>query len=95
MTQTDDPVPVPRISLPAQTLIRDAGSGRQLLWIDGYMPLPVGARVQLGRQRDAAPPPSDGVVTGVRVWGAAPPGSTATLVLEVMLVAPGDVIDQP
>lgn len=72
----------------------DAGSGRQLLWIEGYMPLPVGARVQLGSHEDVANPLSDGVVTGIRVWGAAPPGN-GTLVLEVMLVAPDETVDQP
>jgi hypothetical protein len=89
------PAPVPQIPMPARTLIIDVGSGQQLLWIDGYMPLPVGARVQLGGQSDTDPPPSDGEVTGIRVWGAGPSGTAATLVLEVMLVAPDDATDRP
>jgi hypothetical protein len=80
MSSDDDaPVEVPRIPMPAQTLIMDAGTRRDLLWVDGYMPLPVGARVQLGGQGDTSPPPADGVVTGVRVWGTAAGSSTATL----------------
>jgi hypothetical protein len=89
MPDDDGPAPVPRIPMPAQTLIMDAGNRRQLLWIDGYMPLPIGARVQLGGGGD---PPSDGEVTGMYVWGAAPPGNITTLVLEVVLVAPGETI---
>jgi hypothetical protein len=85
---------VPPIPMPAVTLIMDGGSQRQLLWIDGYMPVPVGARVQLGKHGDPEPP-SDAIVTGVRLWGAAPPGNTATLVLDVMRVEPGAMTDMP
>jgi len=89
-----EPSGTPHIPMPAQTLVMDAGRGRQLLWIDGCMPLPVGARIQLGKHGDPEPP-SDAVVTGIRLWGAAPPGESATLVLDVMLIAPGASIDQP
>jgi hypothetical protein len=89
MSDDDSPALVPGIPMPARTLIREAGSGRHLLRIEGYMPLPMGARVQLGGGGD---PPSDGEVTGMYVWGAAPPGNITTLVLEVVLVAPGETI---
>lgn len=85
---------VPRIPMPTVTLIMEAGSQRQLLWIDGYMPLPIGARVQLGKFGDREPP-SDAIVTAVRLWGAAPPGNSATLVLDVMRVAPDAMTDMP
>jgi hypothetical protein len=76
------------------TLIMEAGSERQLLSVDGYMRLPVGARVQLGKHGDPEPP-SDAIVTGIRLWGATPPGNTATLVLDVMRVEPGAMTDMP
>jgi hypothetical protein len=82
-------MPMPRV-----TLIMEAESQRQLLWIDGYMPLPVGARIQLGKFGDPEPP-SDAIVTGVRLWGAASPGNSATLVLDVMRVEPGAMTDMP
>ena len=85
---------VPGIPMPKVTLIMESGSNRQLLWIDGYTPLPVGARVQLGKFGDSEPP-SDAIVTGIRLWGAVPPGNTATLVLDVMRVEPGAMTDMP
>jgi hypothetical protein len=30
--------------MPDETLVMDAGTQRQLLWISGYLPLPLGAR---------------------------------------------------
>ena len=53
----------------------------QLLWINGVLPLPEGARIEL------AEPRMDAVVMGVRLW-AARPGMTPTLVLDVRLEAP-------
>ena len=50
--------------MPAETLVMDAGNDRQLLWIDGFMPLPVGTRIELMEPR------SDAEVTGARLWGA-------------------------
>ena len=78
--------------VPTQTLVMDAGSGRQLLRIDGLVTLPVGSRIQLGTITN--PPVSDGIVTGVRLWGAAPPGRPL-LVLDVMLAGPGEMTDSP
>jgi hypothetical protein len=66
----------------------DAGSGTQLLWIDGLVTLPAAARIQLMEPR------SDAVVTAVRLWSAAD-RKASTLVLEVMLVAPGESADLP
>jgi len=68
MSEDEREPEVPRIAMPNVTLIMEAGSQRQLLWIDGYMPLPVGARVQLGKFADREPP-SDAIVTGIRLWG--------------------------
>jgi hypothetical protein len=42
----------------------DAGTNRQLLWIDRFMPLPVGTRIELMEPR------SNAEVTGTRLWGA-------------------------
>jgi hypothetical protein len=85
---------VPRIPMPNVTLVMEAGSQRQLLWVDGYMPLPVGTRVQLGKHGDTESP-SDAIVTGIRLWGATLPGNTATLVLDVMRMEPGAMTDMP
>ncbi len=67
----------PRTGMPHRTLVKEDG-GPQLLWIDGVLPLPVGARIEL------AEPRADGVVTRVRL-AAARPGMTPTLVLDVKL----------
>jgi hypothetical protein len=87
----DEPPEVPHAPAPAQTLIMDAGSQRQLLWIDGLVPLPVGARVELNRPHRAVA--VDGVVTSVRLWGAE--GGSSTLVLDVMLIEPDSATDLP
>jgi hypothetical protein len=89
-----EPLPVPHIPMPTETLIMDADSGRQLLRIDGYMPLPAGARIQLGKGGDPELP-TDAGVTGIRLWGATPPGNSTILVLEVMLVEPDAMTDRP
>jgi hypothetical protein len=80
--------------MPAMTLVMEAAGHRQLLRIDGYMPLPVGSRIQLGKLGDPEPP-SDAEVIGIRVWGAAPPGTSATLVLDVVLLSPDEHTDRP
>jgi hypothetical protein len=88
MTDDDAPPGVPVAKAPARTLVMDAGSGRQLLWIDGLVTLPVAARIQLMEPR------ADAMVTAVRLWSAAD-AKASTLVLEVMLVAPGESADLP
>lgn len=88
---TDDnggPIPVPHIPAPAQTLVMETISKRQLLWIDGLVMLPVGARIEL------AEPRADGLVTSVRLWGAGPEGSPV-LVLDVSLCEAGGFGDLP
>jgi len=84
VTTGDDEIPaeVPHAKAPDRTLVMDAGSHRQLLWIDGVVILPVGARIEL------ADPKADAVVIGIRLWGAGG-GSHPLLVLDVMLVQPG------
>ena len=67
----------PHTGMPKQTLVREDG-GRPLLLINGVLPLPVGARIELVKPR------ADGVVTRVRLT-AAGPGFTPTLVLDVRL----------
>jgi hypothetical protein len=57
------------------------------------MPLPKGARLALTSLElspDEAAITSDAIVMDVRVWGANGPG---LLVLEVLLVTPGEAID--
>jgi hypothetical protein len=66
--------------MPEQTLVMD-GAGRQLLWIDGVLPLPEGSRIELMEPR------ADGVVERVRLWGAAQ-GVVPLLVLVVRLETP-------
>lgn len=39
--------PVPHFPLGARTLIWDAASERQLMWIDGILPLPVGSVIRV------------------------------------------------
>lgn len=87
MTNDNEPPEVRRVPMPAETLVMDAGTNRQLLWIDGFMPLPVGTRIELMEPR------SDAEVTGTRLWGAN--SGKSTLVLDVMLVEPGDLTDRP
>ncbi len=73
--------------MPAETLVMDAGTQRQLLWIGGCLPLPVGTRIELAESR------ADAEVTRVRLWGA--DSRKPTLVLEVMLIEPGELTDRP
>lgn len=71
------PREVPWARMPEQTLVVEVGGG-QLLWIDGVLALPVGARIELGEPR------ADGVVERVRLV-AARPGLVPMLVLDVRL----------
>jgi len=80
------PRDVPHTGMPDRTLVMEDG-GRQLLWIDGVLPLPEGARIEL------AAPRADGVVTRVRL-AAARPGVTPVLVLDVRLYDAGST-DSP
>jgi len=48
---------VPTVPLPAETLVMDMETGRQLLRVDGFMPLPAGTRIELGSMMDPPPPP--------------------------------------
>jgi len=91
MDDDEEPRRPPRAGLPSLTKILDAGTGRELLEIDGMLPLPVGARIELGSAMD--PPAQDAIVTRVRLWGAA--SRSSTLVLEVMLRPPGEDADLP
>ena len=68
---------VPSVGMPERTLVKEDG-GPQLLWIDGVLPLPVGARIELVKPR------ADGVVMQVRLV-AAGPGLKPDLVLDVRL----------
>jgi hypothetical protein len=72
-----EPREVPWMQMPEQTPVMEVGGG-QLLWIDGVLPLPVGARIELGEPR------VDGVVERVRL-AAARAGLVPTLVLDVRL----------
>jgi hypothetical protein len=82
---------VPTVPLPAETLVMDTETGRQLLRVDGFMPLPAGARIELGSMID--PPATDAIVMKTRVWGASSP--KPLLVLDVMLRPPGEDTDLP
>lgn len=90
-SDSQDPPETPRAPAPTETLVLDAGSHRQLLRIAGLLPLPIGARIELGSL--TSPPVSDGVVTAVRLWGAE--SAAPLLVLEVMLTEPGAASDLP
>ena len=79
------PRDVPHTGMPDRSLVKEDG-GRQLLWIDGVLPLPEGTRIEL------AEPRADGVVTRVRL-AAARPGMTPTLVLDVKLDEAGGAGD--
>jgi hypothetical protein len=71
------------------------------LWFDGLLNLPIGARieftnvegdqqVELEPERFPAGRVADGIVVGVRVWGAQ--SDAPLLVLEVQLATPGDPV---
>ncbi len=71
----------PRSAMPKRTLVTENDGEGQLLWIDGVLPLPVGARIELGKPR------KDAVVTGVRL--VATGSSAPDLVLDVRLEEAG------
>ncbi len=87
MNNKDEMPEPPRVAMPAETLVMDAGTHRQLLWIDGCLLLPVGARLEL------AEPRADAEMTRVRLWGA--DSGKSTLVIDVMLIEPGEFTDRP
>ncbi len=70
-------------AMPKRTLVMEPGGAGQLLWIDGVLPLPVGARIELAKPR------KDAVVTGVRL--VATGASVPDLVLDVRLEEAGGV----
>jgi hypothetical protein len=83
---------VPRVALPTETLIMEGND--QILWIDGVLSLPIGARINLDNVAGLPQLPlaverfprgrADAVVTGVRLWGTM--GAGRVLVLEVQIV---------
>ena len=77
--------------MPAETLVMDTETNRQLLWVSGFMPLPPGARIELGSLMD--PPATDAIVMKTRIANA--DGARPLLVLEVMLRPPGEDLDLP
>jgi hypothetical protein len=91
MTDIDVEPEVLRVPVPAETLVIDIKSHRQLLRFDGLVPLPPGARLELGSaaERNAA----DGIVVKTRVFGASSP--KPVLILDVTLVEPGEDADLP
>jgi hypothetical protein len=92
----------PHIPVPTQTVVMEERC-RQLLFFDGFVPLPIGSRIEL-TNRDipagSAVPEvpldperfpggsADAVVTGLRVWGTQ--SGLPYLVLDVKLVPPGE-----
>jgi hypothetical protein len=70
----------PRLPLDGRTLIMDAVTQHQVMWIDGVVSLPVGAVIQLG------PPNVDAPVVAVRLQ-AGKNTRSALLVLEVEVPA--------
>jgi hypothetical protein len=90
--QTNGPLPVPFTQMPERTVVYDLAARSQLLIIDGFMPLPVGARIELG-SFGGPRQPTDAVVLGQRLW--ATEGPRPTLFLDVMLRPPGASSDIP
>lgn len=84
--QTNGPLPVPLTQMPEQTVVYDLAARDQLLIIDGFMPLPVGARIELG-SFGGPRQPTDAVVLGQRLL--ATESARPTLFLDVMLRQPG------
>ena len=91
MTDNDAEALPPRVPVPAETLVMDMETGRQLLRFDGLVPLPAGARIELGSLTDR--PATDAIVMKTRVWGAS--GPKPLLVLDVILRPPGEDADLP
>jgi hypothetical protein len=87
---------VPHFPLPMETLVREVG-GQPLLRLEGLLPLPVGARINLDDLPDRPGVPldrqrfprgrADAVVVNVLLWGTQ--SEDRCLVLEVELHEPG------
>jgi len=90
MTEDLDP---PHVLAPHETLVIDDETQRQLLRFPGYLPLPVGARIELSK------PKMDAKVVKVRLQvadlGRFSVDRKSTLVLEVTLTEPGEFTDRP
>ena len=65
---------VPTVPLPAETLVMDMETGRQVLRVDGFMQLPAGARIELGSMMDLRLGPGRQVAER-RLWRAPIPYS--------------------
>jgi hypothetical protein len=78
---------IPWAEVPDQTIIYDMDSHRELLRMRGFVPLPIGAVVQLGVGSDPDNPPQDGIVRVVRLWGAVP-GGRPVLRMDVDITLP-------
>ena len=99
---TDD-INAPHIPLPTQTVVTEPDGAGHLLWFEGLLPLPVGARINLDNVDGLPQVPldperfpsghADAVVRGVKVWGTQ--GAGRCLVLEVELEAPGGELPPP
>lgn len=100
MSSSPEPGPTiiepPHIPMPTETLVLENGD-RQLLWFDGFVPLPIGSRIELTNRGDLKVPldperfpggSADAVVTGMRVWGTQGGASSRCLVLDVELTWP-------
>lgn len=88
-----EPAAVPHVPAPTQTLVLEAGrGGRQLLWIDGPLVLPVGSRIEFTRAETLDGATADAEVVDVRLIAA---NAIPTLVLEVMLIEAGASRDRP
>lgn len=96
-----DPPAIPHVPVPTRTLVMEAESQRQLLWFDGLLNLPIGARIEFtnmeGQRRVELEPErfpagrvADGIVVGVRLWDAQ--SESPILVLDVQLATPGDPV---
>jgi hypothetical protein len=75
--EAGEPPPIPHFPIPTETLVMEAESQRQLLWFDGLLNLPIGARIELTNgeglpqvelepERFPSGRAADAVVVGVR-----------------------------
>lgn len=69
--------PTPRYALVRETLVYDVKNSRQLMWIDGVLPLPVGAEIELVNPNVSA------TVVRVRLLAAPTPSDPVRLCLDV------------
>ena len=73
----DHPEDIPHVPPPAETLL--LADNQRLLWIDGFMPLPIGSRINLDNipghpqvllDRERFPRGrADAIVVGINLWG--------------------------